>query len=80
MFFKEFNGWVLENSKTVEKKCTNCSNTGDHVVYVAPHGPQLGLVFMKKSLVGMRKYFLVCSICGNVTDEISKEQAMAMKG
>ena len=80
MFFKQFNGWELDGAKTVSCKCTNCNNTVEHYVYVAPHGPQMGIVFMKKSLVGMRKYFLARPICGNLTKELTKEQAYSLKG
>ncbi len=80
MFWKEYNGWELEGARRIEQKCPNCSNTAEHFVYVVPHGLQLGIVFLKKPLVGKRKYYLACSVCGFLAKELSAQQATAMKG
>lgn len=80
MFIKQYNGWELENAKTTSFLCSNCNNTTEHFVFVAPYGPQAGLIFLKKPILGARKYFLACPICGNLTKEITKEQALALKG
>lgn len=79
MFIKSYNTWKLEDTKTVELKCSHCSNTTSHFVCVAPHGVQFGIVFMKKPIVGMKKYFLQCPICDNLSKEITREQAYALK-
>ena len=79
MFWKEYKGWPLEGARTVQEKCVNCGNTADHFVYVTPHGIQLGLVFLKKPLVGKRKYFLACSVCGYLAKEFTEAQAKAMR-
>lgn len=79
MFFQTFDGWVMEGSRTVSQKCTHCGNTSDHFVYVAPKGPQMGLIFRKKPLLGAKSYFLVCSICRYSVRELTKAQAEAMK-
>ena len=79
MFWVEFKGWRLDGARTIEQKCTNCNNTAEHFVYVTPHGFQLGVIFRKKPLVGRRKYYLACSICGYMPKELTKAQAMAMK-
>ncbi len=80
MFFKEYNGWELAGAKTVTMRCENCGNTAEHFVYVAPSGPQLGIVFLRKPLLGARKYFLTCRVCGLLAKELTKAQAEAMKG
>ena len=78
MFFGRVNGWPLEGADTEVLKCEHCGNTAEHFVYVAPKGIQLGVIFMKKPLLGMKKYFLACPVCGYLPKEITKEQAMAM--
>jgi hypothetical protein len=79
MFLREFNGWPQENSHTQQLKCPNCGNTTDHYVYVAPYGFQVGTIFSNKPLLGAKKYFLACPTCDNLTKELSKEQALAMR-
>jgi hypothetical protein len=80
MFWKDYQGWPMQGTRTVEEKCVNCSNTADHFVYVAPSGFQLGLIFLRKPLAGKRKYYLACPICGFMSRELTKEQACALKG
>lgn len=79
MFFRNYSGWRLEGTNTVEIRCTNCGNTSSHFIYVVPVGFQFGVIFASKPLVGNRKYFLTCPICGNLAKEISREQAEAMR-
>lgn len=78
MFIKQYNGWAMENTNTQTLKCPHCRNTADHIIYVAPHGFQLGLAFMSRPLLGGKKYFFACPTCGNLTREITKEQAEAL--
>jgi hypothetical protein len=78
MFVKQYNGWEMENSITQSLKCPHCRNTTDHFVYVVPHWLQFGLVFMSRPLLGAKKYFFACPTCGNLTREITKEQAKAL--
>jgi hypothetical protein len=78
MFLKQYEGWHLQNSLTKTLKCTHCGNTTDHFVYVAPHGIQVGLIFMSKPVLGMRKYFLACPTCDHLTRELTKEQAQTL--
>lgn len=80
MFWKEYKGWAMEGAMTIQEKCVNCGNTADHFVYVVPHGLQFGLIFLKKPLVGQRKYYLACSVCGFMARELTKEQAATFKG
>ena len=80
MFWKDYKGWPLKGTETVEQQCSNCGNTGEHFVYVMPKGLQFGFVFLKKPLVGKRQYFLACPTCGFMSKELSKKQAQAMKG
>ena len=79
MFWKEYGAWPLKGARTQELKCPNCSNTTEHGVYVVPRGFQVGIAFMKRSLLGRRKYFLVCPTCGFMSKELTKEQTLAMK-
>jgi len=79
MFLKQYSGWELEGAGTVSIRCPHCHNTSEHFVYVAPYGFQLGVIFAAKPLVGKRKYFLACPVCGWLTQEISKEQAYALR-
>ncbi len=80
MFWKEFKGWPLKGAKTVKEQCSNCSNTGEHFVYVMPKGLQLGAIFLKKPLLGRRAYYLACPVCGFMARELTKEQAATFKG
>jgi len=70
----------LEGARMHHEKCVNCGNMADHFVYVVPSGLQLGIVFFKKPLVGKRKYYLACSVCGFMARELTKEQAELFKG
>lgn len=80
MFWVDYKGWPLEGATGPSMKCTNCGNTAERCVYVLPRGLQLGFIFFKKPLVGRRKYYLACSVCGYMCKELTKEQANAMKG
>lgn len=80
MFIKNYRGWRLENSGTISDTCANCHNTGQHFVYVAPVGFQMGVVFSRKPLLGAKKYFLACPVCGHLSKELSREQALALRG
>jgi hypothetical protein len=79
VFFKSQDGWVMENAIPQKMRCPNCSNTSDHLVYVHPYGPQVGLIFLRKPLLSMKQYFLACSICSHLTKELTKEQAQSMR-
>jgi len=79
MFIKSYNGWQLDDAQTVTDTCANCHNSGEHFVYVAPSGFQMGIAFVKKPLIGARKYFLACPVCGHLSKELSREQAFALR-
>lgn len=79
MFIKTWNGWNLEDAKQISQKCEHCGNTTEHFVYIRPHGPQVGIVFMKKPLLSKKQYLLVCPTCNFVAKELTKEQAYAMQ-
>ncbi len=79
MFFKDFQGWAQDQSNTLSVRCPNCGNTCDHYIYVAPYGIQIGVIFMKRPLLSLKKYFLLCSTCDFVNREISKQQAESMR-
>lgn len=80
MFITSYRGWRLDGSQTVLDTCANCHNTAPQFVYVAPVGFQMGVVFSRKPLLGARKYFLACPVCGHLIKELSREQALAMRG
>jgi hypothetical protein len=79
VFLTTYQGWKMEGTMTVQLTCTNCHNTSDHFVYVAPHGLQGGCLFFAKPIVGMRKHYLACPVCNWLAKEITKEQAEAMR-
>lgn len=79
MFFMTPQGEVVSGTRTVQLECANCGNVADHMVWKHPHGPQLGTVFSRTKTVGMKKYFLVCSICRAASKELTKDQALAMR-
>ena len=80
MFWKEYKGWRLDGAHGQDQDCPNCGNTTEHFVYVLPHGLQFGFVFFKRPLVGKRKYYLACSACGRLSQELAKEQVFSVKG
>lgn len=79
MFIKSYKASPIKNTKTVELVCSNCKNKTKHQIYEVYYGPQMGLIFLKKPLLSLKKYCLVCPTCGNLTKEISKEQVKANK-
>ena len=79
MFVKASNGWIMENTTTQRMKCVGCANMTEHVVYVHPHGPQVGLIFLSRPLLTMKQYFLACPICSHLAKQLTKEQAQSLR-
>ena len=79
MFIKNWKAQVVENTKTIQKHCALCDNDSEHVICVEYYGPSVGLIFMSKPLLSMKRYLLVCSICKQADQEISKDQVEAYK-
>ena len=79
MFLQNFQTWPLEGAKTVTAECPYCNNTSEQYVCVAPYGPQVGIVFRKKPVAGMKKYWLACPVCNRAVKKITKEQAKALQ-
>ena len=79
MFYKKYNGWPQEKSDTLPLKCPHCGNICEHYVYIAPHGIQLGIIFMRKPLISAKQYFIACSTCHYLSKEITKQQAESMR-
>lgn len=79
MFIKNYQPIPIKNTKFVELVCSNCNNRTQHRIHEAYYGPQIGLIFLKKPLLSLKKYYLICPICRNATKEISKEQVKANK-
>ena len=69
----------MSGTKTVSKKCVSCKNTSEHVVWKEPHGPQIGTIFSRTKMLGMKKYYLICPVCSTVERELTREQVDAMK-
>lgn len=79
MFFTRYTGWELEGTSTTALTCGHCGNVSEHAVYVMPVGPQFGLIFLRRPLIGARKYYLACRVCGAFARELTKAQADAMR-
>lgn len=79
MFIKNYQATLVKKTKTFELICSNCKNKTKHQIYEAYRGPQIGFIFLKKPLLSLKKYYLVCPTCGNATKEITKEQVKANK-
>jgi len=79
MFIKNWEVQIIENTKTVQKYCNICDNDSEHVICVEYYGPSVGLIFLSKPLLSMKRYWLVCPICKQGDQEISKDQVEAYK-
>jgi len=78
MFFKQWEGSVVTNTKSVKMQCPHCGNESEHRACI-DHKFGVGIIFMKTPLLSVKKYYLVCPICMNATQELSKEQVNALK-
>lgn len=79
MLIRTATDWPLKGAKTKSLKCTNCSNTGNHVLIVHPYGMHIGTVFSKKPLLVKKQYFWACPTCNSFEEELSKREAMAQR-
>jgi len=79
MFIKKYQPLLIKNTKTVELTCSHCGNKTKHQIHEVYYGPQVGIIFLKKPLLSLKKYYLVCPICSNATKELTKEQVKAHK-
>lgn len=79
MFIKTYQPALIKNTKKVELLCSNCGNKTKHQIHEVYYGPQVGFVFLKKPLLSLKKYFLMCPICNNATKQITKAQVNANK-
>lgn len=72
--------YKVDNSKTVEMECPICNRTGDHYMVGAVVGPNLGFFWLpNKYHLGYRKYWLACPTCGNISKELSRDEASILK-
>lgn len=78
MFFVNWDETPIKNTKKVEMTCSNCGNDVEHEIFEVPTAG-IGLIFFKKPLLALKKYYLVCPKCHNATKEINKEQVKAHK-
>ena len=76
MFIKNWKAEPIEGTKEVKMVCSKCGNESNHQIYEA-YGFGVGIIFMRKPLLAMKKYYFVCPICFNPTKQISKEQVNA---
>ena len=79
MYFRSNYNNPVDNTKTVKLQCRRCNNEAENQVYEEYYGPRIGLIFLKKPLLSLRRYFLVCPICHTPAKEITKEQMQALK-
>jgi hypothetical protein len=79
MFIKKWDTPVVEGTKALNLVCANCHNHADHHARTFFVGPSIGIVFMKTPLLSMRRYGLVCSICGNLARELTRAEVDALK-
>ena len=79
MFIKNWQPMPVKNTKKIKMTCNHCGNDSEHAIHEAPYGVCIGVVFAKKPLLSLKKYYFVCPICNNGTKEISKEQVKAHK-
>ena len=83
MFFtndEKYIYWKVDGMRTVRMKCPNCSNTTDHFVMGANTGFHLGFIFQSaRTRLGIKKYFLTCPICRNMTKELTKSELEYLK-
>jgi len=77
VFIKTWDAPVVEGTKTVSIQCTHCHNQTEHRVHVS-HSFGIGIIFMKTPLLSLKKYYLVCPVCGNASQELNKEQVNAL--
>jgi len=56
MFLVKPRGVVLKGSKTISQHCANCNNDADFVIWREPFGFQVGTIFSRTNMVGMKKY------------------------
>lgn len=80
MFMYTRGGWELEGAKRVTMECPTCGNTTDHVAWVHPGGLQVGFLLSKKCMSTNKQYFLACPTCKKLSVELTKEQALSLRG
>lgn len=73
MFIKEYSDSILKNTRTIKIKCLNCNNESEHVICIH-HKMGVGFIFLKDPILSLKKYYLVCPICSNISKELTKEQ------
>lgn len=78
MFYKQWESSMVPDARTITRKCLNCKNESEHVLCVE-HKFGIGLIFIKDPLFSFKKYYLVCPVCTRASEELSKEQADALR-
>ena len=69
----------IKNTTKLKMVCTNCNNDVEHEIFEEPYGFCVGIVFLKRPLLSLRRYWFVCPICKNGTKQLTKEQVNAYK-
>lgn len=74
MIISSSNGYLVENSVKEKLLCRNCHNNAIHELYAYPKGLQLGFFWIPdKYKIGLREYYLKCTICSNLIGPVNKE-------
>lgn len=74
MIISTSQSYKVEGSKTQKINCSKCNNDSSHELYAFPKGLQLGFIWIpQKYKLGLRKYYLKCPICDNLTGPVNKD-------
>ncbi len=83
MYFASPRWHKIEDCRTVEGVCENCSNPVALELYFAKEGPGLSLpftpFFTDKYTLAMKFFYLVCPIC-NASKKVSRDTANKIRG
>lgn len=79
MFIKNWETEIVEGTPAVERDCELCNTFCENFIITHYYGPSIGLIFMKKPLLSMKKYYFICSTCKRANMELTKEQVNAYK-
>lgn len=72
--------WEEKECKKLTLKCPHCHNTSAHFVVGILKGLSLGVIFLpQKYHLGIKQYGLMCPICHNISQLISKDKKDELK-
>lgn len=79
MFIKNWGISPVANTSKLNILCDNCNNEAENEIFEEPYGINVGLIFMKKPLLSLKRYWFVCPVCKSGTKQLTKEQVKAYK-